>query len=698
FRTLSGSNTARLGSMLVAAEDLGVKPGDVISYYARARDVSRGKPSSLARSEMLFLEVKPFNEEYVAAQSQAMAAQTGTQIESLVAAQKEVISATWNLERRAGAGRSATDIKAVADAQAEVKRRAEQAAGILTQRRRRGGEPPQQILPAPSESGDPIALAAEAMARAVQRLQGQQTGAAIPHEMAALNALLRAQAEVRRRQVAQANNGSANRGSGRQGQDLSTLFDRELKRRQTNNYETKAEIEERPDQQKSDDLDRIRELAKRQEALAREQRDLANAGLSEEERKRRLETLAREQMELQREAERLQQGANGATGATGAELKDAAEQMRGATADLRRQDAEAAAARAEHAAQQLRKIERDLQTATPDARKRAIGEVQLVGQQLAEAQRRIAGEAERLDAEGGGTADARRRLAAEKESLADRVDRLRDSARRLGADPKAGTAADRTALGEAARELDRQQLGARMRSGAKQMRDAPGRGTGAQPDTSRTPIAPAERQLADAMNRVAERINGADAGGAKGEAQRLAAALDRAREARERLARLERQIQEAQRRAGIAAQQPGQSGASGPEGQRGRRGAQGGGDGSADLARLQEEYARELQRSRELLNRVERSTPQSGRGQSTPEQHEWSRSAPGTESWKNDYAAWAALHADVTRALERYESGVAERLSRTLTADRLRAGGSDRVPDAYRQRIARYFESLAQRR
>src|SRR5207237_2566519 len=29
FRTVSGSETARLGSMLVAAEDLGVKPGDV---------------------------------------------------------------------------------------------------------------------------------------------------------------------------------------------------------------------------------------------------------------------------------------------------------------------------------------------------------------------------------------------------------------------------------------------------------------------------------------------------------------------------------------------------------------------------------------------------------------------------------------------------------------------------------------------
>ncbi|NUR56502.1 MAG: hypothetical protein HOQ29_18820, partial [Acidobacteria bacterium] len=94
FTSIGGTDTARIGSRLVAAEDLGVKPGDVITYYARARDVARGKQSTLARSEIFFLEVKPFNEEYVAAQSQAMAAATGTQLESLVAAQKEIISAT----------------------------------------------------------------------------------------------------------------------------------------------------------------------------------------------------------------------------------------------------------------------------------------------------------------------------------------------------------------------------------------------------------------------------------------------------------------------------------------------------------------------------------------------------------------------------------------------------------------------------
>ena len=86
---------------------------------------------------------------------------------------------------------------------------------------------------------------------------------AIPHEMAALQGLLQAQAEVRRRQVSQQANGASSGGSGRQGQDLSALFDKELQRQQRTNYETRSQIEERPDQKNGDSaLDRIRDLAK----------------------------------------------------------------------------------------------------------------------------------------------------------------------------------------------------------------------------------------------------------------------------------------------------------------------------------------------------------------------------------------------------------------------------------------------------
>jgi hypothetical protein len=105
-----------------------VQPGDVITYYARARDVGRGKRSTETRSDMFFLEVRPFSEEFVSAQSQGMAGIPDEQLESLIAAQKEIINATWNIERRAaaGAGRSADDITAIAAAQAELKTRVEE--------------------------------------------------------------------------------------------------------------------------------------------------------------------------------------------------------------------------------------------------------------------------------------------------------------------------------------------------------------------------------------------------------------------------------------------------------------------------------------------------------------------------------------------------------------------------------------------
>ena len=46
-------------------------------------------------------------------------------------------------------------------------------------------------------------------------------------------------------------------------------------------------------------------------------------------------------------------------------------------------------------------------------------------------------------------------------------------------------------------------------------------------------------------------------------------------------------------------------------------------------------------------------------------------------------------------AMEQYEASISRRLARGGAADRLDAGGSDRVPDAYRQSIARYYQSLA---
>jgi hypothetical protein len=739
FTRLSGTDVARIGSHLLAAEDLRVQPGDVITYYARARDVPRGKRSSETRSDIFFLEVKPFGEEFVSAQSQAMGGgASGTQIDSLIAAQKEIINATWNLERRSNAGRSAEDLKAVAQAQAELRARAEQmAAG------RRGGRSPfvpQQIAPRPSrrQAGpDPVAAAIEAMARAVEQLEGQRTKDAIPHEMAALQGLLQAQAEIRRRQVMQQSaSGASQGGSNRSDQDLSALFDRELQRQQKTNYETRSQIDERPDQRDdSSALDRIRDLARRQEDLSRRQRELAAKNLSEEELKRQLETLTREQMEIQRQLEELakqrdSKGSEGSKGSTGSEgargsegsqsaqqraMRDAAGQMQRAAEEMKRQQSGQAAESAAAAADRLRQIEQQARGTSADARQRAAGELQMEAQQVADAQRRIAAESARLQKDGQGAgADAQRRLASEKEKLAERVDEMQRAARQVAeAGDKQG---DRTGAAQAARDAAAQIQRDRIAQGLRESAEQSRRASGPAGQAEARKAADRDQQLARALDKVADTL-----GGGTGNATReLAERLGQTGEMRDRLNRLEQQIREAEaaqqgnRRGGDP--QPGASGQAqrgprgtpgqqtspgqqaqrgqdGPQGRAGRQGSSGDGQGG-DLQRLREEYARELQRTRETLGRLE-AEQRSGTNMSTPEQHQYSRSAPGTESFKQDFSGWETLRKDVDLALERYEAAASDRLAKKLAEDRLNGGGSEGVPDAYKRLIARYYESLA---
>lgn len=706
FERTSGTDVQTIGTKILAAEELDVKPGDVIAYYARAWDVGRGKRPTLAQSDIFFLEVKPFSGEFVLAESQAGGGgAAGAQIESLIAAQKEIISATWNLERRSQNGVSETDLKRVVEAQAELRKRTE----ALGARGGRGRIPreapferhaPQFQAAQRRGAADPVSTALEAMARAVKELEAKQTRDAIQHEMAALNGLLEVQAEVRRREVTRQAAGAGGGWGNRNEQDLSALFDRELQRQQRTTYENRSSIQQREQGQDRDEraADKIRDLARRQEELSRRQRELAGAKVTAEERKRQLERLTREQAELREQAEemlrqaedmlRQMQGTQGNDAQTAGGLRDASEQMRAAAGELRKEDAMSAAQGGERAAEQLRRLEQRMRGSGDGAQQRAAGELQVEARQIAQEQRRIAAEAERLDRAQGATADARNRLADEKERLAGRVDELQraaaQQARRDGGSGASGTA-------DAARELANQRLGEQMRDGAREMRAGAGQGT-----------APAEQQLARALEGVADRLGG----NASAEARGLSEQLEQANQLRDRLNRLEEQMRDARARQ-QAAETQGQQGKPEPPSNQGRppgpqgTGAEPGprgagataGDPGTELEQLRAEYDRELQRAREALGRLQDGSP--GASGATPEHHEFATSAPGTEQFKHDRSEWESLRRGIDTSIERQEAAISERLARTLTDDRLSAGGSERVPDRYQRLIARYYESLA---
>jgi hypothetical protein len=205
------------------------------------------------------------------------------------------------------------------------------------------------------------------------------------------------------------------------------------------------------------------------------------------------------------------------------------------------------------------------------------------------------------------------------------------------------------------------------------------------------------------------------------EASQLAKQLEEARAIRDRVQRAEQQLREAEGRGrsgqsapdaatGRSAQEEGQRAA----GERGRQeappsaargGAQGragnsgrGARGDGEVQRLRDQYAREMQRAQEALERLRGGQARSGANGSTPEDEQFSRSAPGTEAFKQDRSNWESLRRNLDSALEQYEATVSDRLARTRRDDRFNTGGSDRVPDAYRELIAKYFESLAKKK
>src|SRR5262249_33789933 len=74
---IARGKTSVSGHQTIFLEDLGVQPGDFVSYYVRARDLTKGTKAHEAKSDIYFLEVKPYEQEFVVAQSQATGGATG---------------------------------------------------------------------------------------------------------------------------------------------------------------------------------------------------------------------------------------------------------------------------------------------------------------------------------------------------------------------------------------------------------------------------------------------------------------------------------------------------------------------------------------------------------------------------------------------------------------------------------------------
>ena len=656
---LLGARRARdvMATHTLYAESLGVRPGDVVSYYVRARDTNAARPARETRSDIFFLEVRPFGREFSEAGSQFMAAMDGGDMGRLVRGQKEIVIATWRLDARPAAVRPADDVDAVAATQDELRRAASRVAAD-----REGGRR--------AQGSDGLAHAIEAMRAAAASLRANDTAAAIPSEMTALNGLLQAQAEVRRTQVSlQPPAGGAFGPQPRE--DLSALFDRELRREQRTNYEDRAAATPPAAAEESAARRRVRELADRQEALNREaDRAQENAGDDPQALRRTLERLTREQEELRRQMEdverlleRMSNAAGGSRGAppAGAAGGRIADRMREAQDALRRRDASAATRAGQEVADRLRDLTRELGAAGDGGRARAIRDLEAEARRMADAQRRTALASRLAGGDRAGRA-SRRALAGERDELAERVERFET---RLDAQRSDATGAVRRALDEAAGGLAEAGLAARLRDLGNRARAAAGGRASATPDPDAVPIPDEDDSVAEELDRVGVRLRAAAR--AAGEAARAGQELER------QIARIDRAIE---RMAG---------------------GADGEHPGAAEagaLAAAGGALAGRLGQSGDLAERARAVRPSLVEDLRRWAEHAFSGSAPGTEAFKQDRAEWESLREDVRLAIGRFPASGADAAA---PGDGLHVGPDERIPESYRRLVERYYRSLAER-
>ncbi len=521
--SLSDSAAARRSPELRAAhtlflEELGLKPGDLISYHAVAKDAAGGTGSS----DIYFLEVRPFGKDYHQAESGGGGGGGGAQSpEGLTARERDVIAGTFNTLRdsaRRAEKQRREDLTTLAIAQGKLR---QDVAGLVRRLQERGisaSDTSFALIQAELDTAE------DEMRSAEENLGKGTPREALPPEQRALQRLQRAEAVYRDVQVQMGGGGGGGGGTARnqRAEDLADLFELETDKLR-NQYESVQQQRSQSAQQEVDAAaERLRQLASRQQqeneraqrmadALrdrspqsnggggggGSAQRDLAR---QTEEEARRLERLAREQNtpQLNEVARRLQEAA-----------------------DAMRRAASGATSQGGNALDRLRNASRDLENARSGQQSAGIRELQQRAQDLSARQREIAKGVEGVGQNGNlaDKAEQLRRLDEKKDGLANDVARLQADAERVAREARTEQPGAAGKVGQAAQAIQDSRIHDRILYSKDVMR-------GNSPEYSRR----FEEQIGENLGTVEERLReaaGAISESAQGKRDQ---ALERARE------------------------------------------------------------------------------------------------------------------------------------------------------------------------
>ena len=370
---------------LLYLEDLGVEIGDFITYYVAVKDRSQ---KDEIKSDIYFVDIRNFENIYNVAESQGNGGggQMGGGGLELSLSQREIITATTRLQRdqeKLSEADLAERRDKIKNAQSEVRKTTEQIANMSRMQMGMGDA-------SSKRTSAEFEAAAKYMQDAENHLDKEAIDDALKSERDAYTHLVRAEMAVNERQLQNSQTSNGGGGARMQNSDeLSRLFQEELDKLK-NKYETLQQGDKSQTQQATNEaMQKLKELARRQQAINEQSRQLANRNLSEEEKKRELKKLQRQQEQLQRDTQQAMQQQSLNRDVMN-ELQRAAEEMQRASSNMRQQQSNSALSSGQQAQDRLENIEDRLRKSQQNALRDGVEKMQNQLQQLADQQKRLA--------------------------------------------------------------------------------------------------------------------------------------------------------------------------------------------------------------------------------------------------------------------------------------------------------------------
>jgi hypothetical protein len=298
---------------LLSFEQLGAKPDQLLSYYFFADDYGSDGKLRRSYSDMFFAEVRHFEEIFRqgqqppggASKKQGGGSPQSKKLEDLGKLQKQIVNATWKIIRRETSAQPsetfAADVQLISDSQQSA----------LDQLRKL-----EQKLKDPKSRGyvtsvvEHMTKALDALQESINENDASRLTAAISSEQSAYQGLLK----LRAREHKVSKNKSGGGGGGGSSRSQNQMNQLELSNKE-NRYQTKQKAADNKasaeNREQLQVLNRLRDLARRQQGLNDKLKELDNAlreaktEQQREEIRRRLKRLRDEQQEMLRDVDKL---------------------------------------------------------------------------------------------------------------------------------------------------------------------------------------------------------------------------------------------------------------------------------------------------------------------------------------------------------------------------------------------------------